>query len=170
MSDPSHRFAGRRPGEAPAGGDRAVVPMVGKALEAAIVVLFIGVMTTALYGGVVPDYRTAAAAEVDDRVLVAAANGVEGGVPPGAHRAHAETTVALPTAIRDANYRILADDGAVRLRHPHPAVEGSVPLSLPDRVDRVEGTWRSGARTVVVAEPEESGDGEAVLVVRLVNR
>lgn len=170
MSESVARLAERSPDGERTGAERAVVPMVGKALEAAIVVLFIGVMTTALYGGIVPDYRAAAAAEVDDRVLVAAANGVEGGVPPDAHRVRAETTVDLPTTIRDANYRIVADEGAVRLRHPHPAVEGSVALSLPDRVDRVEGTWRSGARSVVVVETEANADGEATLVVRLVNR
>lgn len=146
------------------GCSRAVVPMVGKALEAAIVVLFIGTMTTALYGGVVPEYRAAAGDEVADRALVAAAGEIEGAVPPNARGVTAETRVALPSAIRNANYRIVANGTTLRLEHPDDEITGTHRLALPDYVRRVEGAWRSGAETTVVAETE--GDG---VVVRLVN-
>lgn len=152
--------------------NRAVVPMIGKVLEAAIVVLFIGVMTTALYGGVVPDYRGEAAEEIADRTVVAAGNGVEGAIPPAAADVSAETTVDLPTAIHGTNYRIVASENALRLDHPHPSVGGDVALALPDHVVQIEGTWRSGARTVVVVEPtpENGGGSDVTVVVRLVNR
>jgi len=145
--------------------DRAVAPAVGKVLEIGVVVLFVGVVTTALYAGVVPDYRTAAGDEVGDRVLVAAADGIESTVPPAGRSVTAERRVDLPTTVRTANYRLVADDGRLRLAHPHDAVTGSVRLALPDRVARVEGTWRSGAETVVRVESTPEG-----LVVRLVNR
>lgn len=146
------------------GTDRAVVPMVGKALEAAIVVLFIGTMTTALYGGVLPEYRAAAGDEVADRALVAAAGEIEGAVPPNARDVTAETRVTLPSAIRNANYRIVANGTTIRLDHPDDEIGGTHRLALPSYVRRVEGIWRSGAETTVVATSE--GDG---VVVRLVN-
>lgn len=138
--------------------------MVGKALEAAIVVLFIGTMTTALYGGVVPEYRAAAGDEVADRALVAAAGEIEGSVPPNARDVTAETRVTLPSAIRNANYRIVANGTTIRLEHPDDEIAGTHRLALPSYVRRVVGAWRSGAETTVLTETE--GDG---VVVRLVN-
>lgn len=145
--------------------DRGVAPAVGKVLEIGVVVLFVGVVTTALYAGVVPDYRTAAGDEVGDRVLVAAADEIRASVPPEGRTVAAERRVDLPTTIRTANYRLVAADGRLRLAHPNDAVSGTVRLALPDRVARVEGTWRSGADTVVRVESTPEG-----LVVRLVNR
>lgn len=52
--------------------DRAVSPVVGKALEAALVVLFIGLVTTSLYGSVLPSYRTTAGDGVGERTLASA--------------------------------------------------------------------------------------------------
>lgn len=138
--------------------------MVGKVLEAAIVVLFIGTMTTALYGGVVPEYRAAAGQEVADRTLVAATSEIEGAVPPNARTVAAETRVTLPAAIRNANYRIVANGTTIRLDHPDEAIGGARDLALPEYVHRVEGAWRSGAETTVVVETEGEG-----VVVRLVN-
>lgn len=147
--------------------DRAVTPIVGKALEAAIVVLFIGVVTTGLYAGVVPDYRSATAGELGDRTLVAAVNEVEAAVPPYAERVHAERRVDLPTTLRAEGYRIVASSGpegspTLELRHPHPAVGGERPLALPDAVT-VEGSWTGGGGRLVV-ESAATGEG---LVVRL---
>lgn len=138
--------------------------MVGKVLEAAIVVLFIGTMTTALYGGVVPDYRATAGDEIADRTLVAAAGEIEGAVPPNSRTVRAETHVDLPSSIRSANFRIVAEGGTITLEHPDDNIGGKYRLTLPTYVDHVEGTWRSGAETTVVAETE--GDG---VLVRLVN-
>lgn len=145
--------------------DRAVVPMIGKALEASIVVLFIGVVTTALYAGIVPDYRSTASAEVGDRALVAAADGVERSVPPDTHSVASETRVDLPATVRNANYRIVAEDDHLRLDHPHRSVGGTVRLAVPEYVVRVEGTWRSGGSSVVRAESTDEG-----LVLSLENR
>lgn len=92
------------------GTDRAVTPIVAKAIEAGIVVAFIGVLTTGLYAGVVPEYRSATAADVGDRTVVAAGNEIERAVPPDAERVHVETSVDLPETIRSERYRLVAVD------------------------------------------------------------
>ena len=43
----------RRPGR----GERATSTVVGKALEAGLVVLFVGLLTAVLFGNVVPTHR-----------------------------------------------------------------------------------------------------------------
>ena len=85
-----------------------MTPIVAKAIEAGIVVVFIGVLTTGLYAGVVPDYRSATAADVGDRTVVAAGNEVERAVPPNAEHVHVETSVDLPKTIRSERYRLVA--------------------------------------------------------------
>lgn len=145
--------------------DRAAVPAVSKALEVALVVLYVAMVSTALFGGVVPDYRTAAAAEVADRTLADAAAGVEGAVPTGVGRASVRAPVPLPDAIRGATYRVHATGEALVLDHPHRAVGGRLALSLPDSVVTVRGTWTSGDETAVVVEQTAGG-----LAVELVGR
>ncbi|MWV63415.1 hypothetical protein GRS48_01015 [Halorubrum sp. JWXQ-INN 858] len=144
--------------------------MVAKSLEAAVVVLFIGVLTTGLYAGVVPDYRSATAAEVGDRTLVEAANEVEVAVPANATGVRAERRIDLPTTIRSDGYRIAAVDPAsepprLELRHPHSSVEGSRSLALPPHVVAVDGAVTGGDGTVVI-EPASGADG---VVIRLVD-
>lgn len=136
--------------------DRAVVPAVGKALELGLVVLFVTLVTTALYGGIVPDYRTAAADRVADRTLAAAGERVEGAVPPNATRVRSERRVDLPTSIRGSAYRIEADGRALVLEHPADGVGGRLRLALPSAVVSVSGAWDSGADAAVVVR---SGDG-----------
>lgn len=128
--------------------DRAVTPVVAKALEAAIVVLFIGLLTTTLFGGALPGYRSTAGDAVGERTLSAAAARVEQAVP-AVEDASVRLRVDLPGTIRGDAYRVRSDDGALVLDHPHEAVGGRVPLALPDRVARVEGTWRSTDDAVV---------------------
>lgn len=159
----------------PRGEDRAVTSMVSKTLEAGIVVLFIGVVTTGLYAGIVPDYRSATAAEVGERTVVTAGNEIEGAVPPNAERVHVETRVDLPATIRSERYRIVAAgrDGEshatptgagglrIELDHPHPAVDGSYALALPDHVVDVRGEWSGGTGRVVV---RTASDGNGLVV------
>ncbi|MFC5970926.1 hypothetical protein ACFPYI_06230 [Halomarina salina] len=139
--------------------DRAATPVVAKALEAAIVVLFIGLLTSTLFGGVLPGYRSTAGDAVGERALSAAAARVEQAVPATAD-ATVRLRVGLPDTIRGDTYRVRSDDGALVLDHPHEAVDGRVPLALPDRVARVEGTWRSTGEAVIRVE---SSDGRVVV-------
>lgn len=144
---------------------RALTPAVGKALEVGIVVLFVGVMTTALYGGVVPDYRNAVGDEVADRTTVAAAERVENAVPPPAQRVRVVHRVDLPASIRGAGYRIAVSGRTLVLEHPSAEIEAQTPLALPARVDDVSGGWESGEDAVVLVT-----GGEGDLTVRLTDR
>lgn len=136
---------------------RAVAPAVGKALEAGLVVLFVGVLTTALYGGVVPDARNAAGDEVGDRALQHAASEIAATVPATDGVRSAERTVSLPTSIRGDGYRIAAANGSLVLDHDHPAVGGRTPLLLPDRVREVRGSWTGGGGVVRVRPHPDGG-------------
>lgn len=137
---------------------RGVVPAVGKALEAGIVVLFVALLTTSLFGGVVPNARTAAADEVGERTLQHAAASVTAAVPEATGSAAASTTggvvakrrVSLPGAIRGRSYRVAADGDALVLDHPNDDVGGRTPLVLPDRVRAVRGNWTDGGGVVRV--------------------
>lgn len=127
-----------------ASDDRAVSPAVGKALEAALVVLFVAAVGTALYGGVVPDYRTAVGDEVAERTVAAAAERVAAAVPPPARAVRASRSVDLPATIRGSTYRIRAVDGTtLRLAHPTPGVGATARLAMPEHVVAVSGTWTS---------------------------
>jgi hypothetical protein len=141
--------------------DRGLVPVVGKGLEAAIVVLYVASLVAALHGGVLPEYRTAAAAEVSDRTLASAADRIEASVPPRASAVDVTRTVAIPDTIDRATYRIRAVDGEIVLDHPDPTLSGRVPLALPERVVTVEGTWTSDDRAVVRVR----GDADRVRVI-----
>lgn len=145
-------------------GSRASAPVVGKALEAAIVVLYLGLVTTTLYGGAIPDYRTAAGDEVGERALAAASADVRAAVPANATRGEARYRVDLPPTIRGEAYRVRVEDGALVLDHPHPSVDARVPLSLPADVGTIEGEWHSGDPAVVAVD--RTGDGTALRLER----
>mgnify|MGYP000114965412 CR=1 FL=1 len=151
------RADGRRtsPGIGP--DARALTPAVGKTLEIGIVVLFVGLVTTALLGGVVPDYRAAAGAEVGDRVLVATAQEIERAVPPTARETSVRRAVDLPSTIAGSGYAIGVDGRSLVLDHPDSAIGGRVDLSLPARVDRVTGRTEGGTETVVTVRDSGSG-------------
>jgi len=141
--------------------ERAAAPAVGKALEAGIVVLFVALLTTTLYGGVVPNARTAAADEVGERTLQHAAANVEAAVPETGSEAAdagdvvAERRVSLPATIRDRGYRVTATGEALVLVHEHGSVGGETPLVLPDSVREVRGNWTdSDALVRVRAHPD----------------
>lgn len=131
------------------GRDRAVTPAVSKALEVSIVVLYVGLLSTALYGGVVPDYRTAAGERVGERTVAAAADRIEAAVPPNAAAVEREVRVDLPEAIRGDGYRLRAENGTLVLDHPRDAVSARTPLALPPAVASVRGTWDSYETAVV---------------------
>lgn len=141
-------------------GRRGATPVVGKVLEAGIVVLYIGLLTTILYGGLVPDYRAAAGAEVGDRALAEATQEIQGSVPASRH-AEARATVDLPDRIQGSNYQVRAveqsGDPALVLDHPDPEVGGTVPVLLPDDVTAFEGAWESTDPAVLVVEQTEDG-------------
>lgn len=143
--------------------DRAVSPATGKLLEVGLVVLFVGLASTALYGGAVPGYQSAAGAEVAERTLASASQRVQQAVPPNGSRVEASARVDLPTAIAGRQYEVRADGRRLVLVHPDPAVERSVRLALPDAVVTVSGEWSSGAPARITVRGTDAG-----LVVELV--
>jgi hypothetical protein len=145
--------------------ERALTPAIGKALELGIVVLFVGVLTTALYGGAVPEYRDVVGGEVGDRAVVAAAERVENAVPPSASDVRTVHSVDLPRSIRGENYEIAVENRTLVLNHPSPAVDARARLALPARVDSVDGAWRSSDDAVVLVT-----DGADGLHVELATR
>lgn len=139
------------------GASRGATPVVGKALEATLVVLFVGLLSAVLYGGIVPGYQAAAGDELADRTVADVASDVERGVPPPTRSATVTVDVDLPATIDGAAYRIHAADDRLVLEHPHPDVGAEAPLSLPDRVVAVSGTLESGGSTTVGVTTTEEG-------------
>lgn len=155
--------------------DRGLSPVVGKTLELGVVVLFVALLSASFYGGIVPGYRTAAAAEVGDRALIGAAERVENAVPERTTRIDRRVAVSLPATLRGDPYRIRAvsdsdanaNATALVLEHPDDGVGGRVDLSLPARGANVTGTWESTRESWVLVRGEggrvavslESGDG-----------
>ncbi|WP_248897846.1 DUF7266 family protein [Haloplanus halobius] len=129
--------------------DRALAPVVGKSLEAVIVLLYVAALVTTLHGGVLPDYRTATASELSDRTLASAAERIETALPPRGTAVDVTRRVDLPATIDRATYRITADDGVLVLDHPDDDLSGRLDLTLPSRVVTVDGTWESDDRTVL---------------------
>jgi hypothetical protein len=147
--------------------DRGVAPVVGKTLELAVAVAFVSLIAGILYGSLVPQYRTAAGAELADRTLSAAAGSVEAAATPAANRTTATYRVDLPETIRGDAYHIEAVDAAdggpaLVLRHPAAGVGGRTPLVLPPAVDAVRGGWQSTDRAVVTVR-KQSGSRQLVL-------
>lgn len=151
--DSRHRAAVQR-------DHRGSTPVVGKALEAGIVVLYIGLLTTVLYGGLVPDYRAAAGEEVGDRVLAETAQELQGAVPQSPY-ATAEATVSIPDTIRGSTYRLRAversDGYRLSLEHPHPEIDGEVPVLVPADIVAIDGTWESTDPAVITVEQTDNG-------------
>ncbi|WP_256298161.1 DUF7266 family protein [Haloarchaeobius salinus] len=142
---------------------RAVSPVVGKTLEIGVVVLYIGLLSTTLYGGVVPDFRSTAGDELADRTLAGATQEIEDAVPPGSMTAvDVRRRVELPRTVRGEPYHVRTDDRTLVLDHPDPNVGTETTLAVPAAVVRVEGSWSSTAEAFVVVERTDAG-----LVVRL---
>jgi hypothetical protein len=120
-------------------------------------VLFVGLLTTTLFGNVVPAYRAAAGEELAERTVAGAADRVEASVPPAARDATVTRHVDLPETIAGGTYRIRVDERRLVLEHPHPAVDASMRLALPDRVAAVRGSWKSGGRPTVTVRSDDAG-------------
>ncbi|MFB6304713.1 MAG: hypothetical protein ABEH47_06070 [Haloferacaceae archaeon] len=139
-----------------------MVPVVGKALEAGVLVLLVALLATTMFGSVVPEYRTAAGAELADRTLAGAAERVEQAVPDDVpHELDREVRADLPATIRGRGYEIRATGRELVLDHPTAGVGGRVDLALPPGV-RATGSWTSGDDAVVRVRT-----GEAALRVTL---
>lgn len=141
--------------------DRAAAPVVGKALEIAVLVVFVGLVSASLFGSVVPAYRTAAGEEVGDRVLTAVAGQVETAANAPPDVVERRVTVSLPRTVRGVPYRIRAENESgtpgLVLDHPNTAIGGRTTLAVPPRVMTVRGELRSTADpapTVVVTGHE----------------
>ena len=132
-------------------------PVVGKAMEATLAVLYIGLVTTTLYAGAVPEYRASAGGEVAERTLSDAATDIEAAIPPTAADASVRVDVDLPSTIAGDAYRITANGSHLYLEHPNPAVRTSVPLVVPDRVDSISGTWNSSEDAEIHLTSTEAG-------------
>jgi len=128
---------------------RGLSTVVEKLLGLGIVVLYVGLLTTTLYGGVVPEYQSAVGSEVAERTLVQSAARIEDAVPPRARIVAAVVQVDLPATIDGAAYTVRTDGGSLVLDHPNPSIGGRVQPVLPSRVDSLNGSWESGERTVV---------------------
>jgi hypothetical protein len=136
---------------------RGVTPVVEKTLTIGIVVLYLAGMTTIVFGGVVPDYRTATGTEVAERTLVGAATVVEDAVPPAGANATARSAVDLPATIREGGYRIRPDGRALVLDHPVDRIDERVRLALPAADVTIVGVWDSGSEPRVRVTRNRSG-------------
>lgn len=149
--------------------DRAVSSVVGKTLELGLLALFVGLLVSTFYGGVIPEYRDATGASVADRTVAGIGTDVETAVPATDESVvdvDVERTIDVPPTIRGDRYRIRLDgDGTLFLDHPRTDLSRTVGLSLPPAVTTVESAVRSGETLVVVVESTPSG-----LVVRLEGR
>ncbi len=143
--------------------NRAVSPVVEKTLAIGLVTLFVSLVSVTVYGGVVPDARTTAGAELRDRTLAKASERIQQAIPPNATAVDSHTRVTLPASIRGANYEIRADGQSIVFDHPRDALDARVRLAVPGHVVRVEGQWQSGAQTAVRVRSTDGG-----VVVRLV--
>lgn len=142
--------------------DRAVAPVVGKAMEAGLVVLYVGLVTSALFGGVVPGYRTAAGDAVAERTVAAAAQRIQQSVPPNATGVRVQVRVRVPETIRTRAYDVAVRNRTLVVDHPHPGVDAGARLALPEAVVSASGRWDSTEPAVVVVRSVPGG-----LAVRL---
>ena len=136
--------------------DRAVSPTVGKALELGVVVLYVSLLVTALYGGAVPTYRTAAGDEIADRTLAGAADRIEGAVPSDARRVRRTVRLDPPETLRGSGYYLWVRGRTLVLDHPDPAVGGRTRLVLPDDAT-VGGNVSSRDDAVVAVRANATG-------------
>lgn len=129
--------------------NRAVAPVVGKLLAAAIAVLYIAGVTGLMFGSVVPEYRTAVGDELSERVLAESAANVERAVPDTDANAEVRVDVDVPATIRDAGYTLVLRNRTLAVDHPDDRLDARTNLSLPSRVNTVESRWESGGELVV---------------------
>ena len=136
--------------------DRAVSPTVGKALELGVVVLYVTLLVTALYGGVVPTYRTGAGDELADRTLAVTADRIEGAVPANATRVRRTLRLGLPDTLRGSSYYLRVRDRTLVLDHLHPDVGGRTRLAIPNDAV-VSGNVSSADDAVITVRADADG-------------
>jgi len=142
--------------------DRGISTVVEKTLAVGLVTLFISMVSVTVYGGVVPDARTATGEELADRTLAKASERIQQAVPPNTTASGARIDVHLPPTIRGSGYHLRADGQDLVLDHPRDTLDSHVRLALPPHVLRIEGQWESGGPTAVTVEPIGNG-----VVIRL---
>lgn len=125
------------------GSDRAIAPVTGKILEVSLVVIYLGLLGTTLYGGVVPGYQSAAGSEVAERTLATASQRIQQAVPPNGTHVRATARVELPDTIAGRMYEVRVDGQRLVLDHPDRDVVASSQLALPGSVVDVSGSWSS---------------------------
>ena len=128
---------------------RALSTVVEKLLSLSVVVLYVSLLSTVLYGGTVPAYQSAVGAELGERTLAEVTARVEQTVPPDARSVSASRRVEIPGTIDGAAYEIRTDNGTLVLDHPDPDIGGRSRPVLPGRVVDLTGEWDSGETTVV---------------------
>lgn len=136
--------------------ERGMTPVVSKTLAIGIALLYVGGMSTLLFGGVVPAYQTAAGDELADRTLAAAAGGIERSVPEVDGRVERVRYVSLPDRIHGEHYRLELSGTRLTLVCPDRGMRTGTRLSLPPHITVEEGSWRSGddLRIRVTGPPE----------------
>ncbi len=150
------------------GNERAVSPVIGKVLEAGLVVLYVGLLTTTLYGGVVPKYKTAVGHEVGGRVLSKTAERIQQSVPTEGTNVDVRLRVSLPETIRGHEYVIRANGTTLALDHPDDRLNSSVRLTVPSRVATVRGNWSSREPAIIAVH--SGPDGLIIELQRGTNR
>lgn len=143
-------MARRRPTERE--GRRATSAVIGKVLAAGITLLFVGGMSATLYGGVVPDYQTAASDELGERVLATATTNVEATPPTITGTVERHRTVDLPATIDNDGYRLVLHNETLELVHPDEGITTETRLAVSDNVTIEESTYHSGADLVISVE------------------
>ncbi|PSP27329.1 hypothetical protein BRC65_06415 [Halobacteriales archaeon QH_2_65_14] len=128
---------------------RGVSPVVSKTLAIGLALLYVAGMTTALLGGVVPDYQNRAGAELSERGVATAADEIERAPPTVDGRVETRATVALPETIRNSQYTLVASNGTLELDHPSDEIHAQTRLFLPPGVTVENGTFNSGSEMVI---------------------
>lgn len=129
--------------------DRAVSAVVGKTLAIGLALLYVAGMTSVLYGGVVPEYRTQAGSEVGERVLATAAGTIEQAPPTVEGSVDTRSVVTLPDTIQQHSYTLVLSNRTLTLEHPERGVGDEIRLGLPGTVSVENGTWESGSDLVI---------------------
>lgn len=129
--------------------ERGTTPVVSKTLAIGIALLYVGGMTTLLYGSVIPGYQAETGEELSDRALAAAAGEIEQSVPQARGEINRTRTVSLPDRIREERYRIELSGRRLLLDHPDRELGAETTLSVPEAVELDESSWRSGEDLVI---------------------
>jgi hypothetical protein len=140
--------------------NRGASTVVEKLLSLGIVLLYITLLTTVLYGHNIPAYRATVGTELGERTLTEATARVEQAVPPAGESATVTHRVELPATINGAAYDIRVDGNAMVLDHPDGDIGARTYPVLPDRVTTLTGEWHSGGSLVITA----TGPGDDLTV------